>query len=262
MKTSKRLLAFLLSLVLVMTGFSGALSVNAATEYTANTTIDSPLYHVGLEGASVTDGNYTNYRYLAQEFVPSATNLSGVKLALNLTTGSATVHVELRSSVNGSALASNDYRISSKGSGANWYDVSFGKNVTVTAGTVYYLVFWLTERTAGATCLAHGTQVSNPTRPGYVWQMSTGGTPTFTKGNYVFGFQLITDNYTAPIFEAWTQIDSAFPHLGLEGATVTDGNFNNYRYIAQEFATNFSSLSGASVALNLTAGTATVHVEI
>ena len=262
MKTSKRLLAFLLSLVLVMTGFSGALSVNAATEYTANTTIDSPLYHVGLEGASVTDGNYTNYRYLAQEFVPSATNLSGVKLALNLTTGSATVHVELRSSVNGSALASNDYRISSKGSGANWYDVSFGKNVTVTAGTVYYLVFWLTERTAGATCLAHGTQVSNPTRPGYVWQMSTGGTPTFTKGNYVFGFQLITDNYTAPIFEAWTQIDSAFTHLGLEGATVTDGNFNNYRYIAQEFATNFSSLSGASVALNLTAGTATVHVEI
>ncbi|MBR4868788.1 MAG: hypothetical protein IKU10_06490, partial [Clostridia bacterium] len=272
MKITKRLLAILLALAVVATGMVGLFTSQAAAAFTSWTDVEQSIYHLGLEGVGVWDGNYEHYRYFAQEFVPAETNLSGAKLAMNLTAGTATVHLELRSNVNGTALAAANTNITSKGNGVNWYDVTLGQNVTVTPGNVYYLVYWLTARTASSLCIVHGKSVSNPDHPAYVWQMSSGGDVNFTKTGIVAGFELVTSNYVAPelpptpddpsAFIKWTEEGAGVTHLGLSTATSSDGNWTNYRYIGQEFVPAETDLYGAKVALNLTQGNATVHFEI
>ncbi|MBR6548173.1 MAG: hypothetical protein IKT68_01385, partial [Clostridia bacterium] len=264
----KCLLAGLLTVAMLLTCLVGTVTTQAATAFTSWTDVEQPIFHLGLEGASVTDGYYTHYRYFAQEIVPEASTLGGAKLALNLTAGTATVHMELRSEVNGTALATANTNITSKGDGVNWYDVSLGEVVNVTPGNVYYLVYWLTARTEGAVCIVHGKTVSNPANPAYVWQMSSGGEVTFAKSGIVAGFELITtavSTGTTPApttFVAWEEEGTPVTHLGLSTATTTDGNWNNYRYIAQEFVPESADLYGAKVAVNLTQGSATFHVEI
>ena len=273
MKMTKRLLAFVLALAVVVTGMLGAVSTQAAAAFTSWTDAEQAIYHLGLENVSVVDGNYTHYRYFAQEFVPEAGTLGGAKLALNLTAGTATVHMELRSEVNGTALATANTNITSKGNGMNWYDISLGEVVTVTPGNVYYLVYWLTARTASSVCVVHGKSGSFD-HSAYVWKMSDGGAVNFTKNDIVAGFELITTQVstgTTPstpdvpdtsVFTAWEQEGAPITHLGLSTANVTDGNFGNYRYIAQEFVPDTNEIYGADVALNLTQGNATLHMEI
>ncbi|MBR4868836.1 MAG: dockerin type I repeat-containing protein [Clostridia bacterium] len=265
--TIKRLLAGLLTVALLLPCLVGTVTTQAATAFTSWTDVEQPIFHLGLEGAGVTDGYYTHYRYFAQEIVPEASTLGGAKLALNLTAGSATVHMELRSEVNGAALVTANTNITSKGNGVNWYDVSLGEVVNVTPGNVYYLAYWLTARTESAVCIAHGKGGSYE-HPAYVWQMSSGGEVTFAKDNLVAGFELITtavSTGTTPApttFVAWEEEGAPVTHLGLSTATATDGNWNNYRYIAQEFVPKSANLYGAKVAVNLTKGDATFHVEI
>ncbi len=262
MKMTKRVLALLLVLSVVATGMIGAFTAQAATAFTSWTDVGQSIYHLGLQNASVVDGNYTHYRYFAQEFVPEETNLSGAKLAFNLTAGSATVHLELRSEVNGAALASAETDVTSKGDGVNWYDVSLGKNVTVTPGQVYYLVYWLTARTSTSVCVVHGKSGSNFEHFAYTWQMATGGEPTFGKENLVIGFELITSDYVPISFDKWLEANQTIHHLALQGASATDSNYNNYSYAAQTFVPGKADLYGVKVPLNLTQGNATAHVEI
>ncbi len=276
MKMTKRLLAMLLALAVVFTGLAGTLSTQAATAFTSWTDVEQPIYHLGLENVSVVDGNYAHYRYFAQEFVPQASTLGGAKLALNLTAGAATVHMELRSEVNGTALATANTNIVSKGNGVHWYDISLGEVVNVTSGNVYYLVYWLTARDASAVCITHGKGMANPEHPAYVWTMADGGAVTFTKNNIVAGFELITTQVSTDAtpstpstpsipdgpFTEWAQEGAPVSHLGLSTAQPTDGNWVNYGYIAQEFVPEKAEIYGASVAVNLTQGNATFHVEI
>ena len=79
MKMTKRLLALLLALAVVVTGMLGAVSTQAAAAFTSWTDAEQAIYHLGLENVSVVDGNYTHYRYFAQEFVPEAGTLGGAK---------------------------------------------------------------------------------------------------------------------------------------------------------------------------------------
>lgn len=265
MKMTKRLLSVLLAVAMVLTGLVGTVTTQAATAFTANTDASTGIYHLGLENASVVDGNYTHYRYFAQEFVPQESTLGGAKLAMNLTAGTATVHLELRSDVNGAALASFDTDITSKGNGVNWYDVSLGNLQTVTPGNVYYLVYWLKARTSTSVCVVHGKVGGTNEHPAYVWQMSSGGTtPTFEKAaSLVAGFELITTELSVAGFTSWTA-ESSTPihHLALQGAPVTDANYNNYSYAAQTFVPLKADLYGVKFALNLTSGVATAHIEI
>ncbi|MBR4282979.1 MAG: hypothetical protein IKT35_04615, partial [Clostridia bacterium] len=154
-------------------------------DFTSNTNVEKPIYHLGLSTANSGDALWNDYRYVAQEFVPSQTDLYGAKVALNLTKGTATVHAEIRKEVNGEALYSTDVGITSKGDAVNWYDLNFGQQMKVEPGEAYYLVYYLTARDADSSCIVYGLEVgnNNATNPGYTWKMSNGGQANFTDDN-------------------------------------------------------------------------------
>ncbi|MBR4868468.1 MAG: hypothetical protein IKU10_04870 [Clostridia bacterium] len=261
MKICKQALSFVL-VVALLVGLLSVASVQAATAFTANTDVSSSLTHLALDGATG-DANYSNFRKIAQKFVPSETNLSGVKLGLNLTAGTATVHLELRSSLTGTAIASANTDITSKGNGMYWYDATLGQNVTLTAGTAYYFVYWLTARTSSSVCVVGGKLTSSVSEnPAYFWKVSTDASPNYVAQGCVVGFELITANYVAEPFESYTSVSQTISHLALHGATSSDSNYSNYAYIGQEFVPSTSHVAGAKVALNLTQGKATAKVEI
>ncbi|MBR4867623.1 MAG: DUF5110 domain-containing protein, partial [Clostridia bacterium] len=113
----------------------------------------NPLYHVGLSSATSADPHWNDYRYIAQPFVPESDTLYGVHLPLNLTSGNATLHTEIRSSLNGEALASCDTIFTSQGNGMYWYDVPLDTPLTVEVDKTYYLVYYLTDRQADSVCI-------------------------------------------------------------------------------------------------------------
>ena len=226
MRKSYRILSALLAATLVVTCLFSAGFVQAATAFTANTDVSSSLTHLALDGATG-GANYSDFRKIAQKFVPSETNLSGVKLALNLTAGTATVHLELRSSLTGSAIASANTNISSKGNGMNWYDASFGKNVTVTAGNVYYFVYWLTARTSSSVCVVGGKLTSGtPENPAYFWKVSADASPNYVAQGCMIGFELITASYVAEPFESYTSANQTISHLALHARQCQIQNRN------------------------------------
>ncbi len=262
MKFCQRMISRILVVALVFTGLLSGLTVQGATAFTANTDVGSSLTHLALEGAT-SDANYSNFRKIAQKFVPAETNVSGAKLALNLTAGTATVHLELRSSLTGTALASANTNITSKGNAINWYDVSLGKNVTVTAGTAYYFVYWLTARTASSVCVVGGKLTSGVSEnPAYFWKVSADASPNYVAQGCMVGFEVITASYIPEPFESYTAAAQTISHLALHGATSSDSNYGNYAYIGQEFVPAGNHVAGAKVALNLTQGKATAKIEI
>ncbi|MBQ6819378.1 MAG: carbohydrate-binding protein [Clostridia bacterium] len=166
------------------------------TPFDKFTDVATPIYHLGLAGATEQDAHWTDYRYIAQEVVPTKADLYGAALALNLTAGKATVHMELRNEPNGQALATTEQMIESKGNGVAFYDVRFTEKVTVEPQKLYYLVYYLTAREAGNVCIAHGANLgaNKAEYVGYVWKMADGQPVVYSAGdkNLTFGFQLIT----------------------------------------------------------------------
>ena len=160
------------------------------------TDVSTPIYHLGLAGATESDSHWTDYRYIAQEIVPTKADLYGAALALNLTAGKATVHMELREQLNGNAVAVTEQTIESKGNGVAFYDVRFDEKVTVEPQKLYYLVYYLTAREAGNVCIVHGANLgaNKAEYIGYVWKMADGQPVSYSAGdkNLTFGFELIT----------------------------------------------------------------------
>lgn len=277
MKTfARRLLSALVAVGILCTGMLSCLAAEvdgSFVKWTEDnwTKPDGAVTHLGLSTATDADGNWTNYRYLAQEFVPAESNISGAKIVLNLTGGDATVHTEIRKEVNGEAIFESEISITSLGNGRFWYTLPFHSNVTVTPGETYYLVWYLTKRTEGNVCIAYGSDVgaAGAEHPGYVYAMKDGGDVLFNAGagNMIYSFELITEYDETGYFtkwneETWSKEDQVITHLGLSTADDSDSNWGNYRYIAQEFVPVQNNISGAKIVLNLTAGNATVHTEI
>ena len=264
----KSILALCVALFMLVTGLVAVPASAERSYFIRWTDADgsiNPVNHVALSTATSDDGNYGNYHYAAQEFLPVNNNLSGVKLKFNLTAGSAKMHIEIREQANGDALLAKDIDINSLGNGGFWYTFNFGENVTLTPYNTYYIVWWATERTASSLMLNYATDKSGNTGPcGWLHNMTT---DEFGKAsNIIFGFELITDVISDQAsFAKWTDDDGAINpvyHLALAGADESDGNYNNYQYIAQEVIPNNSNLSGFKVKLNLTAGTAKIHTEV
>ena len=166
----------------------------------------SPIFHVGLSSATNSDAHWNDYRYIAQPFIPENETLYGVRLPLNLTSGEATLHLEIRSELNGEAIASSDTVIQSQGNGMYWYDAPLTAPLTVEAGKTYYLAYHLTARESGSVCVVYGTDLgtNKATYPGAVWKMSDGAPVTFsTLSNQLhFGFELMSeDQYAAKAVE-------------------------------------------------------------
>ena len=177
-------------------GFSVGATPADLEPFTAYTENLAPIYHVGLTTATSADPTWKDYNYIGQEFVPQTETLSGVKLPLHLSSGKATLHLELRSTINGTAIAATDVELTSKGNSVAWYDISLGQTLSVKPYRTYYFVYYLTARDANSVCIAYGRDlgVNGATHYGFAWAMANGGTPKLTSSyNHLqFGFELIT----------------------------------------------------------------------
>ncbi len=174
-------------------------SLNAFSKWTDT---KDAVYHLGVATADRSDPYFEHYRYIAQEFEAPAATIYGAKVALNLTGGTATVHTEVRSQVNGSALLTKEVAIKSQGDGVHWYTLDFGEGLEVTPGETYYLVYYLADKQAGNLCIAHGSilQPYEAKHPGYVWQMSSGQPVVFDAGQefLMFAFEILTTHPDSP----------------------------------------------------------------
>ncbi len=196
-KLFKRSLALVLSIMMVVTMFSGmsfaAEPLEPFTEWTAGT---SGILHIGVAGAQEGDANYADMRYFAQEFVPEKDIVTGVQLGMILTGGTAKMHIEIRKDVNGEAIYTTEVPFHSKGNLTAMYEFGFNQEVAVTPGEVYYIVYYLAARDAGNVCVVVGSDVGsgNATHPLYTYQVSNGGDVTFdASARYlVANFGLIT----------------------------------------------------------------------
>ncbi|MBR4868232.1 MAG: metallophosphoesterase, partial [Clostridia bacterium] len=188
----------------------------------------SPLYHVGLSTATASDTNWDNYRYIAQPFVPETETLRGVQLPLNITHGTATIHLEIRSAIDGEAIASGDTDVTHLGSGMQWYEAMLEAPATLQPGKTYYLVYYLTARSTNSLCIAYGTDLgaNKATHPGAVWKMADGEPVTFTtQSNQLhFGFKLLADSLLSEdqiaANEVIDSIDNLEPYWWSEKASV------------------------------------------
>ena len=116
----KSILALCVALFMLVTGLVAVPASAERSYFIRWTDADGAMNtvnHVALSTATPDDGNYVNYHYAAQEFIPVNNNLSGVKLKFNLTAGSAKMHIEIREQANGGALLAKDIDINSLGNG-------------------------------------------------------------------------------------------------------------------------------------------------
>ena len=91
-----RSLAIVLALMMVLTMFVGA-AADTTEAYTKFDGTNTQLYHmVSLEAEDLDAPNAIDMQYLAQEFVPATSTISGAKINFNLTSGSAVLQVQLR----------------------------------------------------------------------------------------------------------------------------------------------------------------------
>ncbi len=226
------------------------------TEYTENLT---PIYHVGLTTANASDPTWNDYHYIGQEFIPKTTGIAGVKLPLHLSAGKATLHMEIRSSVNGSAIASTDVNLESKGNSVQWYDITFQEPVTVKPYRMYYFVYYLTARDEGSVCIAYGRDLgmNQAVHYGYAWGMANGGTPNLTtmSNQLQFGFQLMETNHSAQdeFNRAVAQmmidrIDALPENITLEDeplVLVVEDAYNDLTDAQKQLVTNLNKLTAA-----------------
>ncbi len=197
-KLFKRSLAMVLSIMMIITMFSGmtfasAETVEPFTEYTAG---EAALLHIGLATADDTDGNWNNYRYFAQEFVPEKKVVTGFKMDMILTGGDALMHIELRKGdANSEAIYTTEVPVYNHGNKQSWYEFGFDQEVAVTPGEVYYVVFYFAARTAGNVGVLIGADLGpgGAAHPLHAWQMAAGGEVNYEAGakNLVANFEII-----------------------------------------------------------------------
>lgn len=173
----------------ILTTAPGVKSFTKWTSYT------NDICHLALEGVTSDsqDGNWHNMNKLAQAFAPADNVVRGAKLLFNLTSGDAEMHLEVRSEVNGTALYSENIPFTSAGNKRNWYTFKFATPLNVTAGETYYLVWWLTKRTAGSVCVPCGSAgISTRPYPAYRWHLD-GETSFVNYGGIINSFEILGD---------------------------------------------------------------------
>ncbi len=231
------------------------------TAYTENLT---PIYHVGLTAADASDPTWKDYNYIGQEFVPATDTLYGVKLPLHFTSGKATLHMEIRSTINGTAIASTDVELTGKGNQMEWYDIAFQEAVTLKPFRTYYFVYYLTSRDADSICISYGRDLGEfgALYLGYAWPMATGGTPVLTslRNQLQFGFQLLTQPLSPSQEEkdkaaakAVIDLIAALKVEALEDeAAVTAARtaYNGLTETQKPYVTNLDALVAAEQAVN------------
>ena len=113
----KSILALCVALFMFVTGLVAVPASAERSYFIRWTDADgamNPVYHLALAGADESDGNYGNYQYIAQEVIPNNSNLSGFKVKLNLTAGTAKIHTEVRREMTGSPIYQKDIDIVSR----------------------------------------------------------------------------------------------------------------------------------------------------
>ncbi len=237
---------------------SSPVDLEPFTQYTENLT---PIYHVALTTATSSDPTWNDYHYIGQEFIPKTDAIEGVKLPLHLSSGKATLHMEIRSSVNGTALASTNVNLESKGNSVQWYDIPFQQPVAVKPYRMYYFVYYLTARDEGSVCIAYGRDLgmNQAVHYGYAWGMANGGTPNLTtmSNQLQFGFQLMEtnrspeDEFNQGVAQMMIDRINALPeNITLEDeplVLVVEGAYNDLSDAQKQLVTNVDKLTAAKL---------------
>lgn len=182
----------------------------------------NPVYHLALAGADESDGNYTNYHYVAQEVIPNNSNLSGFKVKLNLTAGTAKIHTEVRREMTGSPIYQKDIDIVSQGNGGYWYDLNFGQDLNVKPFETYYLLWWAVDRTPSSVMLVYATDNSANNGPcGWVHGMAQ---DSYARAkNLIFGFELDTYVTGVPAYTPAQLVSEKIANLpAIDDLTLND----------------------------------------
>ncbi len=194
-KLFKRSLAMVLSIMMVVTMFSGmTFAAETLEPYTSYMNEEwSHLWHLAADNFSSDeeDSNWHNFYKVAQEFVPEKDVVTGVKLGMILTGGNAVVHVEIRKGdVNSEAIYATDVPVNSRGNLNAMYEIGFDQEVAVTPGEVYYVAFWFTTRTAGNIAIVCGGTANGHSV--YNYHVQDGGETTFAKTGSAVNFEIIS----------------------------------------------------------------------
>lgn len=157
----KKLVSLLLALLMVASLFTVASAeiVESFDPFGDPTKPPMDLYIIASESCkSFEDDNFAvHMQYMAQHFIPSMSEFTGVNLAMKYGAGSGVMHFEIRKGdANGEAVFQKDVEVVAKGDIATWYTFDFGEAVTVTPGEKYALAFWFTSRTRDQFCYAVG----------------------------------------------------------------------------------------------------------
>ena len=98
----KKILSLLISLSIMVGCCSFYITpASAETTFDSYTDTQNALWHLGVKGATSSVSNYSNMHYICQPFVPSSNKINGAKIGMRLTTGTATLHLEISTSVGG-----------------------------------------------------------------------------------------------------------------------------------------------------------------
>ena len=257
----KKILSLLISLSIMVGCCSFYITpASAETTFDSYTDTQNALWHLGVKGATSSVSNYSNMHYICQPFVPSSNKINGAKIGMRLTTGTATLHLEISNSVGGTPIASSDTSINSKGGSFAWYNAKLEQELTVTPGQRYYMTIYLTTRASAALCIVHGGGISNASNSAQVWHIPSSTTPLYTSTGMSINFQ-ITYSTIEPTFDNYSG-STALWHLGVKGATSSADNYSDMTYICQPFVPSSSQMVGAKIGLNLTANNATLHIEV
>ncbi|MBR2152328.1 MAG: dockerin type I repeat-containing protein [Clostridia bacterium] len=152
------------------------------------------LYHLSVSGA--TSDSYTNYnemRYVSQPFVPETADMYGASVSLLLTTGTATLRIEVSATPGGTPIASGESSITSVGNRAAYYTVYFNNKATLTPYSTYYLTCYFTKCPTYAIGIVCGNDVgtNNATHPTYIKAMN-GSSFSSGSNNVIIGFKILT----------------------------------------------------------------------
>lgn len=257
----KKFLSILLTLSLVLGGcYISTTTVAADTAFASFSSTDA-LWHLGVKGATSSTANYSDMHYICQPFVPSSTQFYGAQIGLTLTSGTATVRLEVSTTPGGTPIASGDTVIASQGGSFAWYNAYLDQKLIVTPGQRYYMNVYLTAKSHGssAICIAHGGAVADINNSARVWRIASATRIDFSSPiGYAMAFQIIS----SAAFTEYNGTSSVY-HLSAKNATSSsDANYAHMQYISQPFAPETADMYGASVALVLTTGTATLHIDV
>ncbi len=207
----KRILAMVLCLVMLC---SVMVTANAAEPFTSFGTTATPLFLINGENKA------------GQEFVPDQAGIKGIKVYLSNESANNPIEVTVYSGTPETGTKVYSETLSLERVAADWFALSFSKEVAVTAGDLYSFVIHTTNR-----AVWNGATVDGDYK---AWNYDVGAYGGWVRGN-IAAFELIGAEETVPAYEQITKDIAALPPLEeitMEHKDTVMGIYNEYEKLS------------------------------